>query len=86
MGSAHGFASTVVLSAESPAHAGGFWQSNAFWGGLSVLNRSVGCVSLGVAQCWYIGGPLALKRNGAKIPRGNDHEIAILACMVVATG
>jgi hypothetical protein len=31
-----------------------------FWGGLSVLNRSVDCVSLGVAQGWYIGGPLAL--------------------------
>jgi hypothetical protein len=64
MGIAHGFASTVILRAESPAHAGGFRQSNAFWGGLSVLNRSVGCVSLGVAQGWYIGGPLALKKNG----------------------
>jgi uncharacterized caspase-like protein len=65
MGSAHGFASTAILRAESPVYAGGFRQSNAFWGGLSVLNRSVGGVSLGVAQCWYIGGPLALKRNGA---------------------
>jgi hypothetical protein len=65
MGSAHGFAPTVILRAESPGDAGGFRQSNAFWGGLSVLNRSVGCASLGVAQVWYIGGPLALKRNGA---------------------
>jgi hypothetical protein len=64
MGSAHGFASTVILRAESPVDAGGFRQSNAFWGGLSVLNRSVE-FSLGVAQCWYIGGPLALKRNEA---------------------
>ena len=65
MGSAQGFGSTVVLRAESPAHAGDFRQSKSFWGGLSVLNRSVGSVSLGPAQCWYIGGPLALKRNGA---------------------
>jgi hypothetical protein len=49
MGSAHGFASTVVLRAESPVDAGGFRQSNAFWGGLSVLNHSAGCVSLGLA-------------------------------------
>jgi hypothetical protein len=49
MGIAHGFASTVILRAESPVDAGGFRQSNAFWSGLSVLNRSVGCASLGVA-------------------------------------
>ena len=65
MGSAHGFASTDILRAESPVDADGFWQLNAVLGGLSVLNRSVGCVSLGVPQCWYIGGPLALQRNGA---------------------
>jgi hypothetical protein len=64
MGIADGFASTVILRAESPADAGGFRQSNAFWGGLSVLSRSVGCLCLGVAQCWYIGGSLALKKNG----------------------
>jgi hypothetical protein len=63
MGIAHGFASTVILRAESPVDSGVFRQSNAFfWGGLSVLNRAVGCVSLGVAQGWYVGGPLALKR------------------------
>jgi hypothetical protein len=49
MGIAHGFASTVVLRAESPVYAGGFRQSNAFWGGLSVFNRSLECVSSGVA-------------------------------------
>jgi hypothetical protein len=64
MGSAHGLASTAILRAESPVDADDFRQSNTFWGGLSVLNHSVGCVSLGLAQCWYIGGPLALKRNG----------------------
>jgi hypothetical protein len=32
-----------------------------FWGGLSVLIRAVKRVSLGVAQGWYVGGPLALK-------------------------
>jgi hypothetical protein len=51
MGNAQGFASTDILRAESPVDADGFRQSNAFWDGLSVLNRSVGCVSLGVAQC-----------------------------------
>jgi hypothetical protein len=63
MGIADGFPSTVILRAESPADAGGFRRSNAFWGGLSVLNRSVECVFLGVAQVWYIGGPLVLKRG-----------------------
>jgi hypothetical protein len=56
MGSANGLASTVVSRAESPVYAGGFRQSNAFCGGLSVLNRSVECISLGSAQCWCIGG------------------------------
>jgi hypothetical protein len=41
MGIAQGFASTAILRAESPVYAGGFRQSNAFPGGLSVLNRSV---------------------------------------------
>jgi hypothetical protein len=65
MGSAHGFASTDILRAESPVDAGGFRQSNAFWGGLFSPQSLGGCVSLGVAQGWYIGGPLALRRNGA---------------------
>ena len=61
MGIAHGFASAVILRAEGPAYWWGADNRPLLWGGLSVLNRAVGCVSLGVAQGWYIGGPLALK-------------------------
>jgi hypothetical protein len=49
MGIAQGFASTVILRADSPVYAGVFQQSTAFLGGLSVLNRTVRCVTLGVA-------------------------------------
>jgi hypothetical protein len=61
MGIAHGSAPTVILRAEGPVYSVVCRQSKAIWGGLSVLNRAVGCISLGVAQGWYIGGPLALK-------------------------
>jgi hypothetical protein len=61
MGIAHGVASAVILRAEGPAYSLGAGNQPLLWGGLSVLNRAVGCVSLGVAQGWYIGGPLALK-------------------------
>ncbi len=60
MGIAHGVASAVILRAEGPAYSWGA-GNQPLWVGLSVLNRAVGCVSLGVAQGWYIGGPLALK-------------------------
>jgi hypothetical protein len=61
MGIAHGCVSTVILRAESPTYAGVFRQSAAFLGRTFSPNRSVGCGSLGVAQGWYIAGPLALK-------------------------
>jgi hypothetical protein len=61
MGIAHGFASTVILRAESPVDADGFRQSNASWGGLTALNPALGFLSWPVGPGWYGNGPLALK-------------------------
>jgi hypothetical protein len=49
MGIAHGFASTVMLRAESPVYAGVLRQSNAFWGGL----RHIFVIVRGQAGCHF---------------------------------
>jgi hypothetical protein len=68
MGIAHGFASTVILRAESPVYAVGFRQSNASWGGLAALNLALGFISRPVGPGWYGNGPLALKSVNGVIP------------------
>ncbi len=57
----------LILRAESAAYSSVFRNLTHFLAGLSVLNRAVGRVSLGVAQGWYLGGPLVLKSGIAQL-------------------